>query len=100
MKKFLIGSATFILLSTAAAFAQDGGGGGGGGGGDGGNGGLRGLDLSSDPYPGMGAMRTNQGEVVFPDGEISGIGALNDPGNGGTYPGAGPQAYVPGWKIK
>ena len=95
MKKFLIGTAAFVLISTSAALAQDSGGGGGGGSG---SDALRGLDLPRDPYPGMGAMRTNRGEAVQPDGEIAGFGALNSPGNGGTYPTSGPQAYVPGWK--
>ena len=92
MKKFLIGSAAFVLISTAAAFAQDGGGGGGG------DGTLRGLDLARDPYPGLGAMRPNRGDAIFPDGDIAGFGELNNPTNGGVYPNAGPNAYVPGWR--
>lgn len=87
MKKFLIGTAAFVLISASVALAQDSG-----------SDALRGLDLAKDQHPGMGAMRSNRGEAVLPDGEIAGFGALNDPGNGGTYPTSGPQAYVPDWK--
>ena len=95
MKKFLIGTAAVLLMS-ATAFAQDGG----GSGGDGGSG-QRGLDLARDSFPGLGAMRQNQGDAIQPSGDIgSSVGALNDPGNGGTYPQSGPQAYVPRWGFQ
>ena len=85
MKKYLIGTAAVLMLS-ATAFADDGGSG------------SRGLDITRDSFPGLGAMRPDQGTVIQPSGEIIGLGELNAPGNGGTYPNAGPSAYVPGWK--
>ena len=80
-------------MMTASAFAQDGGGGAG-------DSGARSLDLAKDPFPGMGAMRPDKGEVIQPSGDIAGVGELNDPGNGGTYPQAGPKAFVPGWTLQ